>query len=72
MVKSTSGDTDAFNKQDGLYTVCVRGIDEGKTVEENCIISSVSRVLSASNEWNVVWKLQPIHRCRLLFQTLPR
>ena len=30
MVKSTSGDTDAFNKQDGLYTVCVRGIDEGK------------------------------------------
>ena len=54
MVKSTSGDTDAFNLQDGLYTVCVRGINEGKTIEENCIISSVSRVLSASNEWNLI------------------
>src|SRR5580765_4381321 len=47
MVKSTSGDADAFNLQDGLYTVCVRGINGGKTVEENCIISSVSRVLAA-------------------------
>jgi tagaturonate reductase len=55
IVKSTgSGDKDAFNKQDGLYTVCIRGIDEGKKVEENHIISSVSRVLSASNEWDVV------------------
>jgi tagaturonate reductase len=55
IVKSTgSGDTNAFNKQDGLYTVCVRGIVEGKNVEENHIISSVSRVLSASNEWDAV------------------
>ena len=55
IVKSTgSGDTNAFNKQDGLYTVCIRGIDEGKKVEENHIISSVSRVLSASNEWDAV------------------
>jgi tagaturonate reductase len=55
MVKSTgTGDTDAFNKQDGLYTVCIRGIDKGKKVVENCIISSISRVLSASSEWNAV------------------
>src|SRR5919112_33783 len=38
VVKSTSqGDTSAFEKQDGLYTVCVRGIEEGKKVEENII-----------------------------------
>src|SRR5947207_2473085 len=57
VVKSTgSGDTDAFYKQNGLYTVCIRGIDKGKNVEENHIISSVSRVLSASNEWDAILK----------------
>jgi tagaturonate reductase len=55
VVKSTgSGDTDAFNIQDGLYTVCVRGLDKGKKVEKNHIISSISRVLSASSQWNAV------------------
>ncbi|MEP6927047.1 MAG: tagaturonate reductase [Ginsengibacter sp.] len=55
IVKSTrSGNTDAFHKQDGLYTVCIRSTSEGKKVEENHIISSVSRVLSASNEWDTV------------------
>jgi tagaturonate reductase len=55
IVKSTgTGDTNAFNRQDGLYTVCVRGIDAGKNVEENRIVSSVSRVLSALNEWDAV------------------
>jgi tagaturonate reductase len=57
IVKSTgSGDTDIFYKQDGLYTVCIRGIDKGKNVEENHIISSVSRVLSAANEWDAILK----------------
>jgi tagaturonate reductase len=55
VIKSTgSGDTDAFNKQDGLYTVCIRGIDKGKIVEGNHIISSISRVLSASSQWDAV------------------
>ncbi|WP_431211109.1 hypothetical protein ACQ86N_35070 [Puia sp. P3] len=31
VVKSTdSGDAGAFDRQDGLYTLCVRGIEEGK------------------------------------------
>src|SRR5664279_1122811 len=51
LVKSTdSGDAGLFQKQDGLYTVCIRGIDEGEKVEENHIISSVSRILSASTQ----------------------
>src|SRR6478736_7072530 len=45
IVKSTSqGDTSAFDKQDGLYTICVRGLENGNKVEENFINSSVSRV----------------------------
>ena len=36
VVKSTNkGDSDAFDKQDSLYTLCVRGVDNGKKIEEN-------------------------------------
>ena len=52
VVKSTStGDTADFEKQDSLYTQCVRGIQEGKTKEENIINASISRVLSAAEQW---------------------
>lgn len=55
VVKSTDGgDVGAFNKQDSLYTVCVRGIENGEKHEENIICSSISRVLSAKNEWNII------------------
>lgn len=55
VVKSTdSGDSSAFDKQDGLYTLCVRGLDNGKKIEENSINSSISRVLSAKNEWSEI------------------
>ena len=39
VVKSTaSGGMDAFDKQDGLYTILVRGIEDGKAVSETrCI-----------------------------------
>ncbi len=51
IVKTTSSDSSAFDKQDGLYTICVRGVENGKTVEENIVNASVSRVLSANTEW---------------------
>lgn len=55
VVKSTNkGDSDAFEKQDGLYTLCVRGVENGKKVEENIVCSSISRVLSARHEWQAV------------------
>jgi tagaturonate reductase len=57
IVKSTSGgDSAAFEKQDGLYTLCIRGLEDGKAVSENIINSSVSRVLSAKDEWAAVLK----------------
>jgi len=53
VVKSTEGPGAIdFEKQDGLYTICVRGIEHGVPVEENIICSSISRVLSARSEWN--------------------
>jgi tagaturonate reductase len=55
VVKSTSnGGTDDFEKQDGLFTLCVRGIENGKEVDQRIINSSISRVISAANEWEEV------------------
>lgn len=55
VVKSTgNGGTDTFAAQDGLFTLCVRGIENGQPVEELIINSSISRVLSAKEEWDQV------------------
>ena len=55
IIKSTDGgDFDAFKKQDGLYIQAIRGIEEGKPVQEDIINASVSRVLSAKAEWEAV------------------
>jgi tagaturonate reductase len=57
VVKSTdSGDSSVFSKQDNLYTLCVRGVDDGSLIEEDIICASISRVLSAKSEWNEVLK----------------
>src|SRR6202012_2308503 len=58
VVKSTdSGDAGAFDRQDALYTLCVRGIDGGQKVEENIICSAISRVLSARDQWQEILAL---------------
>jgi len=54
IVKSTDGDADAFDKQNGLYTLCIRGIESGVKTEENIINASISRVLSAKTEWEKI------------------
>src|SRR5205085_8844668 len=55
VVKSTdSGGTDAFEEQDNLYTICVRGLGNGSIIEENIICTAISRVLSAKKQWNEV------------------
>lgn len=55
MVKSTdSGDTDAYEVQDGLYTQCIRGIQQNEVVEEYAINASISRVLTARRQWQEI------------------
>lgn len=57
VVKSTDqGNADLFGEQDGLYTLCLRGIEEGEIIEENVICTAISRVLSASEQWNEIIK----------------
>jgi tagaturonate reductase len=64
VVKSTdAGGTDVFEEQDNLYTICVRGLENGKVVEENIICSAISRVLSAKTEWDKI--IQTVHNPEL-------
>src|SRR3954467_998694 len=64
VVKSTSnGDANAFDRQDGLYTLCVRGVLNGIREEENIVNASISRVLSANTDWDKI--LQCAHNPQL-------
>ena len=55
VIKSTdTGSSSEFDKQDGLYTIYSKGIDNGIEVEEATICSAISRVLSATNEWQAI------------------
>jgi tagaturonate reductase len=57
VVKSTDeGSTADFDRQDGLYTLYLKGIEDGKEINEQIICSSISRVLSANNDWESVLK----------------
>jgi len=55
VVKSTSaGGTDEFAKQDNLYTLCIRGVDNGVKTDEAIINASISRVISAREDWSSI------------------
>lgn len=57
VVKSTrGGDSEAFGNQNGLFTLIVRGIENGKKVEENILNASISRMIAARHEWAEVLK----------------
>ncbi len=52
VVKSTqTGDIDAFKGQDGLYTIFIRGMESGTSIDQHIICSAISRVVSASHQW---------------------
>jgi len=51
VVKSTEGSTDDFDQQDSLYTLCIRGIENGEKIEQTIVNSAISRVIQASNRW---------------------
>lgn len=57
VVKSTSSSgTDEFAQQDGLYTVCIKGIENSQEVVRYVVYNSISRVLAASEDWTEILK----------------
>jgi tagaturonate reductase len=58
LVKSTDRPgADAFTEQDGLFTQCIKGIDNGVAIEETVINASISRTLTAATEWDSILAL---------------
>lgn len=45
------GLVDVLNEQDGLYTLLLRGLQDGKPVEQQEIISAVSRGINPYKDW---------------------
>jgi len=67
VVKSTgSGKTDGFEEQDGLYTLCVKGITDGKDVEEYEVNAAIKEVLAASERWNDILRYAEDTNIRLV------
>jgi tagaturonate reductase len=62
-----SGRDELVNEQDGLYTLAIEGIERGRTHREFRMISSLSRALSASAEWNEVLALARDPQIELVF-----
>ena len=54
VVKSTDGDAGAFGTQDGLFTTHIKGIAQGKPVDQHLVNASVSRVLQSNAEWKTI------------------
>lgn len=55
VVKSTNaGNTNAFTEQDNFYTLQMKGIKNKQLTEETVINTSISKVLSAIDEWPLI------------------
>jgi tagaturonate reductase len=58
LVKSTDRPgADAFTEQDGLFTHCIKGIENGVAIEETVVNASISRTLTAATEWKSILEL---------------
>ena len=51
------GLTDLINKQEGLYTLYLRGSEKGIKVDDKRVISAVSRCINPYGEWDKVLEL---------------
>jgi tagaturonate reductase len=68
MVGSTgSGRDQLLNDQDGLYTLSMQGLVDGVPTTENRVIGSVSRALSARDEWPAVLECARSPELELVF-----
>ncbi len=55
VIQSTEkGKGDALNEQHGLYTLCEQGLENGAAIERYSVLASVSRAISASDDWDTV------------------
>jgi tagaturonate reductase len=66
-VSSTGSSRDAqLNAQDGLFTLAIQGIEEGRATQRSQLVSSVTRAISAGEEWGSVLALARDPELRLV------
>src|SRR3954464_9336942 len=56
-----------LNAQDGLYTLYLQGMKEGKAVQEHSVISSISRGINLFNEYDQYLELAKNPELRFIF-----
>ena len=56
-----------FNKQDGLFTLILRGVENGNVIERKEIISSISRGYKVTDEWTELKNLLTSESIRFIF-----
>ncbi|NQX40215.1 tagaturonate reductase [Pedobacter steynii] len=66
VVKSTGNETTEFDQQDSLYTICVRGVENGVFVSENIISAAISRVIAANNNWEAILAIAGSEALRII------
>lgn len=55
VVKSTGkGGVDKFEQQDNLYTIHIKGLENGNDVQDVLLVSAISRVISAATGWAAI------------------
>ncbi|MCU0389621.1 MAG: tagaturonate reductase [Thermoflexibacter sp.] len=54
LVKSTAGKPNDFQAQDGLFTTCIRGMQNGQMINEDIVNASISRTISAQEDWESI------------------
>ena len=60
------GNLERFEKQDNLYTVVLRGKENGKTVNDKRVITSVSKVLDAADNYDEYMSLAELDSLRFV------
>ncbi len=58
IVQSTGAHrSEILNAQDGMFTVCIQGLEDGEPVQRYEVLSSVSRAIPARQDWHAVLEL---------------
>lgn len=61
------GNLDSFNEQDNLFTVMLRGIENGKTVEDSRVVTCVQQIVDAVSSFNDVLELATLDTLQFAF-----
>ena len=61
------GLVDKLNEQDGLYTLYLQGINNGKPIKKHCVINSISRGINPYRQYDEYLKLAENPKLRFVF-----